>query len=62
MNGKRALDIGSGSGYLTVCFAKLMKSPDSVAYGVEHIGELVKKSLDNIKQYFIFFSIFLWSI
>jgi len=49
-NGKKALDVGSGSGYLTVCFAKLMKSPDAVSYGVEHIGELVEKSLKNIKE------------
>eukprot|EP01017_Pseudomicrothorax_dubius_P048695 TRINITY_DN8917_c0_g2_i1.p1 TRINITY_DN8917_c0_g2~~TRINITY_DN8917_c0_g2_i1.p1 ORF type:complete len:154 (-),score=36.91 TRINITY_DN8917_c0_g2_i1:26-487(-) len=42
---KRALDVGSGSGYLTLCMAKLMS--DGVAYGVEHIPQLVASS----KQY-----------
>jgi len=48
--GKKALDVGSGSGYLTVCIAKMMNTPGSVAYGIEHIPELVKTSLENIKN------------
>jgi len=48
-NGKKALDVGSGSGYLTVCFAKMMQTPGAVAYGIEHIPELVTTSLENIR-------------
>jgi len=49
-NGKRALDVGSGSGYLTLCFAKMMTDPTGKAYGVEHIKELVDLSLENIAK------------
>jgi protein-L-isoaspartate(D-aspartate) O-methyltransferase len=48
-NGSRVLDVGSGSGYLTVCFAKMMKKKDAVVYGIEHIPELVQKSITSIK-------------
>lgn len=34
---KKSLDVGSGSGYLTLAFAKMMNNPDSVSYGIEHI-------------------------
>ena len=50
MKGTKALDIGSGSGYLTVCFAKLMNQPGAVAYGIEHIPELVESSKQNIEK------------
>ena len=40
MEGKNALDVGSGSGYLTVCMSKMMPNGAKV-YGVEHIPELV---------------------
>ncbi len=43
--GNKALDVGSGSGYLTACFAAL----GAEAYGVEHIMELVDKSVSNVK-------------
>nr|CAB3264707.1 protein-L-isoaspartate(D-aspartate) O-methyltransferase-like [Phallusia mammillata] len=44
-----ALDVGSGSGYLTACFARMMGSSGK-AYGIEHIPELVNKSLENIRH------------
>jgi len=50
IKGSRVLDVGSGSGYLTVCFAKMMKDPDAVAYGIDHIPELVDSSIYNIKK------------
>ncbi|XP_068647386.1 protein-L-isoaspartate O-methyltransferase 1-like isoform X2 [Aristolochia californica] len=47
--GMHALDIGSGTGYLTACFA-LMVGPEGRAVGVEHIPELVATSIENIKR------------
>ncbi|KAM3210543.1 hypothetical protein ACQJBY_064491 [Aegilops geniculata] len=47
--GMRALDVGSGTGYLTACFA-LMVGPGGRAVGVEHIPELVASSAENIKK------------
>ncbi|XP_065321818.1 protein-L-isoaspartate(D-aspartate) O-methyltransferase-like isoform X2 [Gordionus sp. m RMFG-2023] len=48
--GDKALDIGSGSGYLTACMG-MMVSPNGKAVGVEHIPELVESSLENIKKH-----------
>jgi len=31
-----------------------MKDPDAVAYGVEHMPDLVKLSINNIKKYRLF--------
>ncbi|GAV83968.1 PCMT domain-containing protein [Cephalotus follicularis] len=47
--GMRALDVGSGTGYLTACFA-LMVGPQGRAVGVEHIPELVTSSIKNIEK------------
>jgi len=47
--GMRALDVGSGSGYLTVCMA-LMVGSSGKAVGIDHIPELVEVSRANIKQ------------
>ncbi|GLT28093.1 hypothetical protein SLA2020_030490 [Shorea laevis] len=47
--GMRALDVGSGTGYLTACFA-LMVGPQGRAVGVEHIPELVASSIKNIEK------------
>jgi ribosomal protein L11 methylase PrmA len=37
--GKKCLDVGSGSGYLTLAFYKMMekKGEEVFCYGVEHI-------------------------
>ncbi|KXZ44345.1 hypothetical protein GPECTOR_69g438 [Gonium pectorale] len=44
--GARVLDVGSGSGYLTLVFAHLAaRGPGAVVVGVEHISELVASSL-----------------
>ncbi|CAM0911651.1 unnamed protein product [Alopecurus aequalis] len=47
--GMQALDVGSGTGYLTACFA-LMVGPEGRVVGVEHIPELVASSTENIKK------------
>ncbi|KAK9873045.1 hypothetical protein WA026_020781 [Henosepilachna vigintioctopunctata] len=46
-NGTRALDVGSGSGYLTACMAVMMGAK-GIAIGVDHIAELVQLSKMNI--------------
>ncbi|XP_064483908.1 protein-L-isoaspartate(D-aspartate) O-methyltransferase-like isoform X1 [Ornithodoros turicata] len=46
--GARALDVGSGSGYLTVCMA-LMVGKTGLAVGIDHIPELINQSIENIK-------------
>lgn len=45
----RALDVGSGTGYLTACMARMM-GEHGVAVGIEHIPELLNKSIDNVKR------------
>ncbi|KAG0274258.1 hypothetical protein BGZ95_009958 [Linnemannia exigua] len=47
--GAKALDVGSGSGYLTVCMAEMV-GPQGRAVGVEHIPELVELAIQNTKK------------
>ncbi|XP_003368504.1 protein-L-isoaspartate(D-aspartate) O-methyltransferase, partial [Trichinella spiralis] len=47
--GNRALDVGSGSGYLTACFA-IMLGNSGKAVGIEHIPQLVEKSIQNVRN------------
>ncbi|ODM89896.1 Protein-L-isoaspartate(D-aspartate) O-methyltransferase [Orchesella cincta] len=47
--GTKALDIGSGSGYLTVCMA-LMVGETGKVVGIDHIPELVDMSIRNVKK------------
>jgi len=47
--GNKALDVGSGSGYLTVCFAKMV-GPTGKVVGIDHIKELVNWSESNVKK------------
>ncbi|KAG0364223.1 hypothetical protein BGZ54_007735 [Gamsiella multidivaricata] len=44
--GAKVLDVGSGSGYLTVCMAEMV-GPEGKAVGVEHIPELVDLAKQN---------------
>uniref|UniRef100_UPI0009B46650 protein-L-isoaspartate(D-aspartate) O-methyltransferase-like n=1 Tax=Monopterus albus TaxID=43700 RepID=UPI0009B46650 len=46
--GASALDVGSGSGYLTACFAR-MTGPSGRVVGIEHINELVQMSIKNVQ-------------
>ncbi|XP_019876007.1 protein-L-isoaspartate(D-aspartate) O-methyltransferase [Aethina tumida] len=48
VEGNRALDVGSGSGYLTACMAKILGSK-GVAVGIDHLKELVDMSRSNIQ-------------
>jgi len=47
--GCRALDVGSGSGYLSVCMAHLVGEQGKVV-GIDHIPQLVEASIENIKK------------
>jgi len=45
----RGLDVGSGSGFLTVCMA-LMVGEGGKVVGIDHIEPLVSASIENIKR------------
>nr|XP_033327125.1 protein-L-isoaspartate(D-aspartate) O-methyltransferase-like [Megalopta genalis]XP_033327126.1 protein-L-isoaspartate(D-aspartate) O-methyltransferase-like [Megalopta genalis] len=47
--GAKALDIGSGSGYLTACMA-FMVGPRGRVIGVDHIPELIEISSKNVQE------------
>ncbi|XP_067414089.1 protein-L-isoaspartate(D-aspartate) O-methyltransferase-like isoform X2 [Emydura macquarii macquarii] len=49
VEGAKALDVGSGSGYLTACFARML-GPTGKAVGIEHIEELVHESIRNVRK------------
>ena len=53
---KKCLDVGSGSGYLTLAFllAMIDHQPDSkvASYGIEHVPDLVIASQNNITKHF----------
>ena len=48
--GARILDIGSGSGYLTVALSR-MTNYSGVVVGVEHIPELYNFGIENVKKH-----------
>ena len=48
-DGARALDVGSGSGYLTACMS-MMLGPNGLAVGIEHIPELKSFATQNIQR------------
>uniref|UniRef100_A0AAY4CN36 Protein-L-isoaspartate O-methyltransferase n=1 Tax=Denticeps clupeoides TaxID=299321 RepID=A0AAY4CN36_9TELE len=47
--GAKALDVGSGSGILSVCFARMVGAKGKVI-GIDHIKELVDDSVNNVKK------------
>lgn len=47
--GEKALDVGSGSGYLTSCMAFMLGETGRVI-GIDHIPELVTLATKNIKH------------
>nr|ACO15117.1 Protein-L-isoaspartateD-aspartate O-methyltransferase [Caligus clemensi] len=47
--GNRVLDVGSGSGYLTSCFA-LMVGPSGRVTGIDHVEDLVQMGRNNIQK------------
>jgi len=50
--GGRALDVGSGSGYLSACMALLVSENEAkgIVVGMEHISELVEMATNNVQQ------------
>ncbi|XP_011534170.1 protein-L-isoaspartate(D-aspartate) O-methyltransferase isoform X1 [Homo sapiens] len=47
--GAKALDVGSGSGILTACFARMVGCTGKVI-GIDHIKELVDDSVNNVRK------------
>jgi len=45
---KKALDIGTGSGYVALSLAKMMRSRDIKVYGIDHIPKLVEQAKENV--------------
>lgn len=50
VEGAKVLDVGSGTGYLTACFASMVGGSGKTI-GIEHIDELAKKSIKNIQNW-----------
>ncbi|KAI0631273.1 Pcmt1-prov protein [Trametes polyzona] len=54
--GSRVLDVGSGSGYLSAVLWQLLQDPEdprskeSKVVGIEHVPELVKWSVENMRK------------
>ncbi|KAK0151563.1 Protein-L-isoaspartate(D-aspartate) O-methyltransferase [Merluccius polli] len=48
-DGAKALDVGSGSGILSACFARMV-GPTGKVIGIDHIKELVDDSVNNLKK------------
>ena len=48
--GNKALDVGSGSGYLATCMAEMVGSIGKVV-GIEHVPELVDYSHHAVENY-----------
>jgi protein-L-isoaspartate(D-aspartate) O-methyltransferase len=46
--GIKVLDVGSGSGYLTLCLAKMIGSGS--VFGLDHIEELINIAIENINN------------
>ena len=47
--GNKALDVGSGSGFLTACFAHMV-GPSGTVIGIDHVSELVDWSMANVRK------------
>jgi len=47
--GSRALDVGSGSGYLTACMAAMV-GPAGRVTGIDHVPDLVQVSRENLAR------------
>lgn len=48
-DGAKALDVGSGSGYLSACMA-FMVGPRGRVIGIDHIPELIEISTKNVSE------------
>ena len=45
----KAIDIGCGSGYMTLALSKLL-GPNSIVYGIDHIEEIINYATNNISK------------
>ena len=48
-SGARVLDVGSGSGYIAACFARMVGETGRVV-GIEHISALTSMSIQNVQR------------
>jgi protein-L-isoaspartate(D-aspartate) O-methyltransferase len=49
-NAKKALDIGTGSGFVALCLSKMMRCEGSKTYAVDHIGKIIELAKENISK------------
>jgi len=49
-NAKKAVDIGTGSGFVALSIAKMMKGKDFKVYAVDHIPKLVEQARENVAK------------
>ena len=49
VDGAKALDVGSGSGYLSACMGFMVGSRGRVI-GIDHIPELIEMSMRNVRE------------
>ena len=47
---KRALDIGTGSGFVALCLSKMCRRADSKTYAVDHIQGILDQAKENIMK------------
>mmetsp|Transcript_3938 Transcript_3938/g.3353 ORF Transcript_3938/g.3353 Transcript_3938/m.3353 type:complete len:110 (+) Transcript_3938:550-879(+) len=48
---KRALDIGTGSGFVALCLSKMCRRADSKTYAVDHIQGILDQAKENIMKH-----------
>eukprot|EP01117_Protostelium_nocturnum_P001914 TRINITY_DN1250_c0_g1_i2.p1 TRINITY_DN1250_c0_g1~~TRINITY_DN1250_c0_g1_i2.p1 ORF type:complete len:224 (-),score=73.96 TRINITY_DN1250_c0_g1_i2:230-901(-) len=49
VDGAKVMDVGSGSGYLASCMARMV-GPNGKVVGIDYIPELVEMSIKNVKK------------
>jgi len=49
-NAKKVIDIGTGSGYVALSLAKMMKGYSGKVYALDHIPKLVEQAKENISK------------
>jgi len=50
-NAKKALDIGTGSGFVALCLSKMMRCEGSKTYALDHIGGIMDLAKANISKH-----------
>lgn len=49
-NGKKCLDIGTGSGFMTLAMAKILECPQGITFGLDHLKGVLKIARENISK------------